>query len=124
MMQNLYIHPYDNQFPPTFITRPENHLQTNKQLINLLYTDVKNVMSIFRVSRVYPRAKLEKLYLYKIIASYIFSTSFPDNHLHTNKQLINLRYNSVKNVFSVLNCYIGPKCVSSKNDAKALYISE
>ena len=27
---------------------PENHLQTNKQIINLLYIDVKNLTSIMR----------------------------------------------------------------------------
>ena len=36
--------------------------------------------------------------------------SCPENHLQTNKQLINLLYKDVKNLTSILNCYIHPKC--------------
>ena len=36
----------DNHFSLIFITCPEKNLQTNKQLINLLYNDVKNLTSI------------------------------------------------------------------------------
>ena len=66
--------------------------------------------------------ELEKLYLCKIIACYILPISLPDNHLHTNKQLINLLYYDVNNLCSILNCYniMGPKCVASNNDAKLL----
>ena len=75
------------------------------------------------VSRVYLLGEFEKLYLCKIIACVIFSISLPNNHLHTNKQLINLLYYSVKNLNSILNRYIGPSCVVCINNTKAVYIS-
>ena len=52
------------------------------------------------------------------------SISLPDNHLHTNNQLINLLYNFIKNLSSILNCYIGPKCVASKNNTKPLSLCD
>ena len=38
----------------------------------------------------------------------------------SHKLVINLLYNYVKNFTSILNCYIGPKCVTSNNVTKAL----
>ena len=37
---------YDNHFAIIVTSRHENHLRTNKQLTNLLYTDVKNLSSV------------------------------------------------------------------------------
>ena len=34
-----------------------------------------------------------------------------ENRVRTNKQLINLLYNDVKNLTSILSWCIGPKCV-------------
>ena len=62
----------------------------------------------------------KSFYLCKMIACHIFPITLPDSHLHTNKNLINLLYNDVKNLSSILNCYIGPKCVASNNYAKPL----
>ena len=41
----------------------------------------------------------------------------------TNKELINLLYNDVKNLTSILSFCIGPKCVSNE-DIKALFLCE
>ena len=76
------------------------------------------------VSRVYPWGSLEKLNLCKIIPCDILSVTLPDNHLHTKKQLINLLYNDMKNLLSILNCYIGPNCVASINDAKPISLCD
>ena len=37
----------DNHVSLIFITQPENHLLTNKQLIDLLYNEIKSLSSIF-----------------------------------------------------------------------------
>ena len=37
--------------------------------------------------------------------------SLEDNYVQTNKQLINLFYNDVKNSTSISNCYVGPNCL-------------
>ena len=54
------------------------------------------------------------LYLYDIDFSLIFITKC-GSHQGLNKQLINLRYNDVKNLTSSLYHCIGPKCVPSAN---------
>ena len=63
------------------------------------------------------------LSLYDIHFLRIFITQ-PDTFLGLNKQLINLRYNDDKNLTSILYCCIGPKCVPSINDTKALSLCE
>ena len=42
------------------ITRPENHLRKNKQLINRLYHDVKNLTSIFSCCKCIERVHSKK----------------------------------------------------------------
>ena len=44
--------------------------------------------------------------------------------LQTNNQPIDILYNDVKNLTSILSFCIGPKCVSSKYDTKALFLCE
>ena len=51
-------------------------------------------------------------------SSLIFITC-PENHLQPNKLLVNLLHKDV-NLTSILNYYIRPKCVSTKNDTKVL----
>ena len=55
------------------------------------------------------------LFLYDIHFSLILITR-PDTHLGLNKQLINLRYNDVKNLTLILYYSIGPKFIPSTND--------
>ena len=38
----------DNHFSLNFITRPQNHLLTNKRLIDLLHNEMKCLISFFR----------------------------------------------------------------------------
>ena len=64
---------------------------------------------------------MEKLILCKIFPCDIFSVTLPDNHL---KQLINLLYNDVKNLSSILKCYIDPNCAASINDAKPISLCD
>ena len=37
----------DNHFSFNSITRPQNHLLTNKQIVDLLYNEMKSLISIF-----------------------------------------------------------------------------
>ena len=54
----------------------------------------------------------------------LFVTIRPLNHQRKNKQPINLRYNDVKNLSSILSYCIGPKRLSSNDDRKALFPCE
>ena len=67
---------------------------------------------------------IQKLYLYVIITVVFFYISRQYNHVRTNKHLIKLLFNDVKNLTSILSCCIGPKCVSSNDDTKALFLCE
>ena len=51
-------------------------------------------------------------------------TSRPLNHQRINNQRNNLLYNDVENKTSILTCCFGPKCVSSNDDRKALFLCE
>ena len=44
------------------------------------------------------------------------------SHHRLNNQRINLLYNDVENKTSILTCCFGPKCVSSNDDRKALFL--
>ena len=83
----------DNHFSLVFITPPE---QTNKELINLLYNDVKNFTSSLSFcigpKFVFSNGDTKALFLCELHFSLIF-TSRPLNHQQTNKQLITLMYN-------------------------------
>ena len=100
------------QFLLTFLTRPDTHLGLNKQLINLLYNDVKNLTSILNCyvgpKCVASNNDAKPLSLYDIHFSQIFITR-PDTDTELNKQLINLHYNDMKNLTSILYSYTGPK---------------
>ena len=89
---------YDIHFSLIFITRRDTYLGLKQA--SLLRCEELNFNFALqqRYPRVYPLGKFEKLYLCKIIACDIFSISLPDNHLHTNRQLINLLYYDVKNL--------------------------
>ena len=91
-------------------------------LINLLYNNVKNLTSILSCSegiksissrKVQKALSVQDSRLLHIFYIFTWQSS-------ANKQPINLLYKDVKNLISILNCYIGPKCVSSINDKKAL----
>ena len=132
--------------------------RTNKEPINLLYNDVKNLTSIFsfciRSKYVSSNDDTKALFLCELHFSHIFTsrpfwasalvpsvssnddrkalflcelhfslilTSRPLNDQRTDKQLMNLLYNDVKNlnsIFSRCNCV---NIVPSKKDWKALY---
>ena len=63
---------------------------------------------------------IQKLYLCVIITfDVIIFITLADNYLQTKKQLINLLFKDVKNLTSILNCYIGPNCVPK--NALSLY---
>ena len=47
---------------------------------------------------------------FRVIVTFDIVT-LADNYVQTNKQLINLFYNDVKTLTSILNCYIGPNCL-------------
>ena len=66
---------------------------------------------------------MQNVYLCMIFTSQIFITR-PDTDLGLNKQLINLRYNDMKNLTLILYHCIGPKCVPSTNDTKALFLCD
>ena len=110
-----------------FTSRPLNHQRTNKQPINLNYNDVKNSTSILSFcigpNCVSSNEDTKALFLCELHFSLIF-TSRPLNHQRTNKQLINLNYNDVKSFTSILSFCIGPNCVSSNEDTKALFHCE
>ena len=87
--------------------------------LSFLYLFVKNLTSILNFSTA-PKCDFSN--------NDTKALSLRDNHsflffiylgitimLVTNKQLINLLYNDVKNVTSILSCCIGPKHVSSNN---------
>ena len=47
-----------------------------------------------------------------------------ETHLRTNYQFNNLFYSDMNNLTSILRCCSGPKCVSSSNDTKALFLCD
>ena len=63
-----------------------------------------------------------KVYLSeKITFHKIMYITCPEYHLQTNKQLINLLYNDVNNLTSIMRCCMGS---SSQNNTKALSLCE
>ena len=104
-------------FPLIIKSRPLNLQLTNKQPINLLYNDVKNLMSILSCC-IGPYCVFLITYItLSLCDNYIsiFWISQHYNHFKTDNQLINLLYNDVKNLTSILSCCIGSKFVSSNN---------
>ena len=99
----------------------------NKQFINLLYINVKDLTSISNCC-IGPKCVSSindtKPYLCVITILLYFFISRHYNHLRTNEQLINLRYNDLKNFSSILSFCIGPTSVSSNNDMKALSLRD
>ena len=91
-------------------------MRTNKQLINLLYNDVKNITSILSFC-IGPKCVSSnddtKLYFrVNYTFHFFYKSTFKSS---ADKQTINLRYNDVKNFTSILTFCIGPKCVSTNN---------
>ena len=97
------------------------------QIINRLYKDVKKFTSVLSFcigpKCVSSNDDTKALFLCELHFSLIF-TNRPSNHQRTNKQLINLLSNYVKNLTSILSCCIGPKCASYNDDTKALFSCE
>ena len=95
------LYQWDNHFSLIFITPPE---RTNKQLINLLYNDVRNLTSTFNFSRapkcVFSNNDTKVLSLRNNHPSLFFLYLGITIMLGTNKQLVNLLYNDVKNLTS------------------------
>ena len=70
------------------ITRPSNHLLTNKQLIDLLYNEMKSLNSIFSWCNGMKIVVLRKDRLALSHGDNHFDILFitlAENHLHTNK---------------------------------------
>ena len=86
-----------------FITRPENHLRTKKQLINLLY-NMKKLTSILNCSKYIKIISLRNVGKALSVEDNRLLHNLPESHLHTNKHFINLHYNDVKYLPSILNC--------------------
>ena len=59
-----------------------------------------------------------------VMITYTIFQPLTEEHLPTNQKLINLCYSDVKNITSILSCCLGPKCVSSNNDTKALSLCD
>ena len=79
------LHQWDNHFSLIFITPPES---TNKELINLLYNDVKNFyFELQQSSKVcFFLTMIQNLYLHVIITLVVFlHISRHYNHVGTNK---------------------------------------
>ena len=110
-----------------FVSQHYNHLQPNNQPIDLLCNDVKNSTSIFELcigpKCVSSNDDTKALFLCELHFS-LFVTIRPLNHQRKNKQPINLRYNHVKNLTSILSYCIGPKRLSTNDDIKALFLCE
>ena len=107
------------------MSRKQCILLAMNKLINLC-NDVKNFTSIFSFC-IGPKCTssnddTKALFLCEL--HFIFFTSRPLNHQRTNKHPINLCYNDVKNFTSILSFCIGPKCVFSNDDTKALFLCE
>ena len=110
-----------------FVSQHYNHLQPNNQHFDVLYNDVKNSTSILSFcigpKCVSSNDDTKALFLCELHIS-LFVTIRPLNHQRKNKQPINLRYNVVKNLSSILSYCIGPKRLSSNDDRKALFPCE
>ena len=65
----------------------------------------------------------QKFCLSVIITDIIYQP-LTETHLPTNQSLINLCYSDVRNLTSILSYCLGPKCVSSNNDTKALSLCD
>ena len=98
-------------------------LGTNKQLINHLYNDVKNLTSILSCCigpmRVSSNNDTKALFLCELHFS-LFVTIRPLNHQRKNKQLITLLYNEMKSLSSILSCCNGVNIVPSKERLKSI----
>ena len=79
--------PCDNHFSLNFITRPQNNLLTNKRLIDLLYNEMKSLISIFSWCNA---VNIVALWKDRLALSHwdnrfdINFTTLPENHLQTN----------------------------------------
>ena len=81
-----------------FISLADNYLRTNKQHINLFYTDLKFHVEV--LSRTKPcLIKVVQLQYYHVTITFDIVT-LADNYVRTNKQLINLFYNDVKTLIN------------------------
>ena len=82
------------------------YMRINKQLIKLVYNDVKNLdkfSSAPMVSRVYFEATIQKLYLCEIITFNKFCATPLKCYMRLNKQLITLVYNDVNHLGFIYN---------------------
>ena len=96
-------------FDNYFISLADNYLRTNKELINLFYNDLNFHVEV--LSRTKPcLLKVIQMLYFRVIITFDIVT-LADNYVQTNKQLINLFYNDVKNSTSISNFYIGPNCL-------------
>ena len=104
-----------NQFPHIIRTRHQNRLRTSKQLVCVLYSEMTSLSSIFsycKVNKMVPSKKDRK------------ARSGSHNHLwhifinHTLESSAGQTINFLYNLTSIVNCCIGPKCVTSNNENK------
>ena len=104
---------YLSTFDILLLTWTKKHLRRNKQLTNLVHSNVKTYRPFWAsaiVSRVFLGRKIQKLYLFEIIKLTHFSQLHVNVFLWINKQLINLEYNDMKNLTYIL---ISCKCVQN-----------
>ena len=107
------------------LSQHRNHSRTNNQLIYLLYSDVKNLTSILSFcigpKCVFSNDDTKAVFLCELHFSLFLKLTFKSS---AHKQPINFRYNDVKNFTSILSFCIGPKCVFSRDDTKALFLCD
>ena len=104
------------------LTTPKCYLRISKQLINLVYNDMKILTYILICSNGVQSVfwyKFEKLYLCEIITFNKFCATPHKCYMRINKQLIKLVYNNVKN-FTYIS--ISWNCVQIVSSKKALSV--
>ena len=104
------------------LTTPKCYLRISKQLINLVYNDMKILTYILICSNGVQSVfwyKIEKLYLCEIITFNKFRAIPNKCRMRRNKQLIKLVYNNVKNFTYIL---ISCNCVQFVSSKKALSV--
>ena len=78
------------------------YMQINKQLVKLVYNDVKNFRLAAIVSKFFLQTKIEKHYICDIITFNLFHSNCTKCYMRINKQLNNLVYNDMKNLTYIL----------------------
>ena len=97
------------------VTRPLNHLLTSKQLIDILYNEMKSLNCTLNCCRGLKCVSCNKGTKALSQVSHILITR-PSNHLLTNKQLIDIQYNEMKSLNSIFSWCNGVKIIVLRKD--------